>query len=221
MTRRLTLTFDNGPTPGVTERVLDVLDETGVLTTFFIVGDDLLRPGRREIAANARARGHRIGNHTMTHSVLLGHEMDPAIPEREIDEAQTVLGDLAHAEKFFRPWGDGNLGPHLLSPTAVERLEQGGYTLALWNCVPRDWEDATGWVDRALGEIASQDWTVLVLHDIDSGAMDHLPRFLTAVKDADVEIVQEIPEVCTPIRRGQRIGDLTGLVTTGQRKGTP
>lgn len=221
MGRRLTVTFDNGPTPGVTEDVLDHLDAAGLAATFFVVGDDLRRPGRRELVAEARARGHRIGNHTLTHRVLLGHEPDDAVARREIDEAQELLGDLAHPDRLFRPWGDGRLGPHLLSPAAVERLERGGYTLALWNCVPRDWEDPDGWVDRALTDIASRDWTVLVLHDIDSGAMARLPDFLEAVTDAGVEFTQELPDECTPIRRGRPVGDLTGLVTTEQQKGTP
>ena len=49
MRRRISLTFDNGPTPGLTERVLSVLAERGLPATFFVVGD-------------------RVGHHTMTHS---------------------------------------------------------------------------------------------------------------------------------------------------------
>ena len=54
----LTLTFDNGPEPGVTPRVLDVLGERGIKTTFFVIGKKLIEPQRRGLAARAQsARG--------------------------------------------------------------------------------------------------------------------------------------------------------------------
>jgi peptidoglycan/xylan/chitin deacetylase (PgdA/CDA1 family) len=209
---RLSLTFDNGPVPGITEGVLDLLRERGLTATFFVVGTDLELPGRRELVERERAEGHRVGNHTLTHSVLLGRSDDPGAATREIAQAQEQLGDLASPERFFRPWGGGGvLGPHLLDQTAVGVLEEGGYTLVLWNSVPRDWEDATGWVDRALDEIRGQDWTVLVLHD-NSAAMDRLADFLDAVATAGVEIRDDLPDSCVPIRGGRRTGSLAGLV---------
>jgi peptidoglycan/xylan/chitin deacetylase (PgdA/CDA1 family) len=213
MTRRLTLTFDNGPVPGITEAVLDVLRDRGLTATFFVVGTDLQKPGRRDLVARARGEGHRVGNHTMTHSVLLGRTDDPAAPEKEIAANQDLLGDLASEERFFRPWGDGGvLGPHLLSPQAVDLLERGGYSLVLWNSVPRDWEDATGWPARARADIDRQDWTVLVLHD-NSPAVEQLAGFLDAVVADGVEIRSDFPDECVPIRRGARTGSLDGLVS--------
>ncbi|MBO9577594.1 MAG: polysaccharide deacetylase family protein [Microbacteriaceae bacterium] len=212
MTRRLTLTFDNGPMPGVTETVLDVLAERGIATTFFVVGTDLRLPGRRGLLERAKAEGHRIGNHTMTHSVLLGATDDPEAPEHEIEQQQLQLGELASEERFFRPWGNGGLlGPHLLSPAAVDHLERGGYTLVLWNSIPRDWEDATGWPARARADIERQDWTVVVLHD-NSPAVQQLAPFLDAVLADGVELRADFPDECVPIRRGVRVGSLDGLV---------
>lgn len=204
MPRKLSISFDNGPTPGVTEQVLAELASRGIRSTFFVVGRDLQREGSRELVQKARDAGHWIGNHTMTHSIQFGTSSDPDLPAAEITAAQQVLGDLAEPEKYFRPWGGGGvLGPDLLSPAAIELLADGGYTCVLWNSVPRDWEDATGWVDRAIADIRSQDWTVLVLHDIPSGAMAHLGDFLDRAIAEGVEIVQEFPDECVPIRRGQ------------------
>lgn len=202
MVSRLTLTFDNGPTPGVTEQVLGELDARGLLATFFLIGRELQRDGARQSAEAAKAAGHRIGNHTMTHSILFGTTDDPAVPVAEISDTQTLLGDLADEDRLFRPWGDGRMGPDLFSQAAVDLLKRDRYTCVLWNSVPRDWDDATGWVERARADIRSQDWTVLVLHDIRSGAMDHLGRFLDAVLDEGTEIVQELPDACVPIQRG-------------------
>lgn len=214
MSRRLTLSFDNGPTPGVTELVLAELAERGILSTFFVVGRDLQRDGRRAIVQKAKDAGHWIGNHTMTHSVQFGTSADPGLPAAEISAAQDVLGDLAESTRLFRPWGNGGiLGPDVFSTAAIELMQRDGYTCVLWNSVPHDWEDATGWSDRAMADIRAQDWTVLVVHDIPSGAMDHLGDFLDRVIAEGVEIVQDFPDACTPIRGGKVIGDLTNLTT--------
>ncbi|HEY1633618.1 MAG TPA: polysaccharide deacetylase family protein [Acidimicrobiales bacterium] len=214
---RLTLTFDNGPHPETTEGVLRVLDERQLRATFFVVGDELARSGGRATAERARAAGHWIGNHSMTHQVPLGDGGDDGDQaEEEIGAAQELLGDLAHPDRLFRPFGGGgHLGPHLLSPAALAYLVKHRYSVVLWNSVPRDWEDPTGWVERARQDVANQEWTVLVLHDLPTGAMDHLAAFIDGELAAGVEIVQELPEGCVPIRRGVTRGPVEHLVASG------
>ena len=85
--RRVTLTFDNGPTPGVTERVLDILGEAGVLATFFVIGRKLDAPAAFTLMKQAHAAGHWIGNHTLSHTVALGDRLEPAYAVNEIDGA--------------------------------------------------------------------------------------------------------------------------------------
>jgi peptidoglycan/xylan/chitin deacetylase (PgdA/CDA1 family) len=208
---KVTLTFDNGPWPGVTELVLDTLAEHDVRSTFFVVGQQLRKAPA--LAERAAAEGHWIGNHTMTHSVSLG---DGADPVEEIDATQALIGPLAHPSRWFRPFGRGGvLDERLLSPAAVEHLQQHDYSCVLWNSVPRDWEDPDAWIDRCLADVDSNDWTVVVLHDLPTGAMDRLPRFLDALQQRDAEIVQDFPDSVVPIRDGQVIGDLAGLVSLG------
>ena len=73
----VTLTFDNGPAPGTTEWVLDVLAERKLRATFFVVGTMLDRKGARALAERAVAEGHWVGNHSMTHTTPLGAGLDP------------------------------------------------------------------------------------------------------------------------------------------------
>jgi peptidoglycan/xylan/chitin deacetylase (PgdA/CDA1 family) len=54
----VTLTFDNGPEPAVTPRVLDVLAQADIKATFFVLGSKLAEPERRAIAKRAHAEGH-------------------------------------------------------------------------------------------------------------------------------------------------------------------
>ncbi len=211
--RRLTLSFDNGPFPNVTPGVLDVLARHGLSATFFVCGREASDPARRPILARARADGHRIGNHTQTHTVELGATTDADAPRNEIGAAQDALGDLADEARWFRPYGAGGiLGPRLLSRDAVRYLCDGGYSCVLWNSVPRDWEDPQGWPARALADVAAQDWTLVVLHDVPTGAMDALPGFLERALASGVEIVSELPPSCVPIRRGEVVLPLDGLV---------
>jgi len=216
--RRLTLSFDNGPFAEVTPAVLDVLAARDLRATFFVCGKDLRDPARRDLVARTRAAGHRIGNHTLTHTVELGASDDDDVCEREIGEAQAMLGDLAAGERWFRPYGAGGvLGPRLLSAAAVAYLCAGAYSLVLWNSVPRDWENPDGWPEQALADIERSDWTLVVLHDVPTGAMRALPRFLDEVLTRGFEITAELPPVCVPILRGRVVGSLEGLVTPSGR----
>jgi hypothetical protein len=115
----------------------------------------------------------------------------------------------AHPHRLFRPSGAGGaIEPGLLSADAIDALVAGGYTCVLWNAVPGDWTDA-GWVERALAQIAAQEWTLLVLHDVAGAAAERLEEFLDRV---DADFRQDFPPGCVPIKRGEITNSLEGLV---------
>jgi len=211
--KRVTLTFDNGPTPGITEHVLDILSARRIQTTFFIVGERLAKPGGRALAARAHSEGHSIGNHSMTHSAPLGEKPDAEYARREIEETQNLIGELAHADKLFRPMGGGGLiGPHLLSGAALQLLKEGKYTCVLWSSVPGDWKDQEGWVERCLSEITARDWTVVVLHDVENAALPRLPEFLDRLNSLGVEFRQDFPDDVVITRRGELVSPLASQI---------
>jgi len=209
----LTLSFDNGPEPDITPAVLEVLARRDLRATFFVIGKKIAEPGRYALAERARAEGHWIGNHSYTHSLPLGLCTDADSAEREIGRTQDLMGDLAHAQRFFRPSGGGGiLDRRLLNRSAVEFLQRGRYTCVLWNSVPRDWEDPDGWVEHALAQCRAQPWTLMVLHDLPTGAMRHLDRFLDAAGAAGGRIRQDFPPACVPIVEGVPLLPLGGYV---------
>jgi peptidoglycan/xylan/chitin deacetylase (PgdA/CDA1 family) len=211
--RRLTLSFDNGPFPDVTPHVLDALRERELRANFFVCGRDANDPEKRVILERARAEGHRIGNHTQTHTIELGTTDDPSVAAAEIGLAQEALGDLSEPERWFRPYGGGGvIGPNLLSRDALDYLRAGSYSVVLWNSVPRDWENPDGWPERAVAEIAAQDWTLVVVHDLPTGAMKALPRFLDQALAEGVQIVQDFPADCVPILKGKVLRPLDDIV---------
>ena len=58
MTGRLSLTFDNGPTPGITERILELLARHGLRATFFVIGEKLRDKATAGLLAEMAAAGH-------------------------------------------------------------------------------------------------------------------------------------------------------------------
>ena len=201
----MTLSFDNGPEPGATDEVLDVLAARGIAATFFVIGRKLATRAGQALAVRARAEGHRIGNHTFFHQIPLGEASGAAAAE-EIGATQELLGDLA-PEKLFRPvGGQGRLGPHLLSRAARDLLVAGRYTCVLWNALPRDWDDPDGWQARALAQVAAHRAegrpTALALHDLPGGAMRHLPDFIDRLAAEGARFVQDFPDEVVIVREG-------------------
>jgi len=200
----ITLSFDNGPDPDVTPQVLDTLRRHGIGATFFVLGDKLR--DRRHIAERAHAEGHWIGNHTYNHLVPLGLSEERGVASDEIARTQVLMGNLVHERKFFRPFGGGGvLDNRLLNREALSFLIDGGYTCILWNAVPEDWARPDEWVERALGQCFAQDESLLVLHDLSTGAMQHLDRFITTARDRGAVFRQEFPADCVPIDRGRLV----------------
>ncbi|MEO1491796.1 MAG: polysaccharide deacetylase family protein [Pseudomonadota bacterium] len=215
----ITLTFDNGPDPNVTPMVFDILKREEIKATFFVLGHKLADdPACLALAHRARAEGHWVGNHTYTHAVPLGTMADQAASVAEIDQTQTLLDGLVGDEKLFRPFGGGGaLGNHLLSAEALARLEGAKFTCVLWNVVPRDWEDPDAWPETAMQMIADQTWPLVVLHDLPTGAMAHLGRFIDMVRAAGGHFRQDFPADCVPLRRGVQVKPMAPYVTTGGR----
>lgn len=208
----LTLTFDNGPDPGVTPDVLDCLARRAIRSCFFVVGKQLA--AARACAERAHAEGHWIGNHTWTHSGALGPRGERNLAETEIGQTQAEIGALSHPKRYFRPQGGGgHLDSRLFNQPVVDFLVRGRFTCVLWNAIPRDWEDPEGWVARALAQCKAQPWTLMVLHDIPSGAMRHLDRFLGEAGQAGARFRQDFPPDCVPIVEGVIVRPIDDYVT--------
>ena len=92
--KKVFITFDDGPIPEVTPWVLDLLDSYGIKATFFLVGDNVRR--YPELFEEIKRRGHSYGNHTMHH--LQGFKVTTHRYMRDITEADQLIGS-----SLFRP----------------------------------------------------------------------------------------------------------------------
>jgi peptidoglycan-N-acetylglucosamine deacetylase len=210
---KLTLTFDNGPDPEATPRVLEILARHDARAHFFVLGKHVATEAGRALVERILAAGHLVGNHSYSHGVPLGDDPRADAAEREIAATQELLDAIGPGPRWFRPFGGGGaIGPHLLSRRAVTVLCEGRYTCALWNEVPRDWEDPEGWAARALAGLGARPHTVLVLHDFAGAAVAGLDGFLDAARAAGAELTLSYPASCLPIVDGEIVGELGPLV---------
>jgi peptidoglycan/xylan/chitin deacetylase (PgdA/CDA1 family) len=208
----ITLSFDNGPDPDVTPLVLDTLHRHDLKATFFVLGDKLR--DRRKHCERAHAEGHWIGNHTFNHLVPLGMSAEEGVAASEIRRTQEQVGDLAHPRRFFRPFGGGGLlDNRLLNREALDHLQRDAFTCVLWNAIPEDWVHPDGWVERALTLCLPQDHALVVLHDLPTGAMKHLDRFIGAARDRGATFAQDFPESCVPLEQGRIVRPIEPYLT--------
>jgi peptidoglycan/xylan/chitin deacetylase (PgdA/CDA1 family) len=210
---RVTLSFDNGPDPEVTPRVLDVLRRRAVIAQFFVLGKHLVEPAGRRLVERARDEGHLIGNHSFSHDTPLGKDPRTDAVAREVVATEALLAPIIAGAKRFRPFGGGGvLGRHLLSRSAVGYLVAHGYSCVLWNSVPRDWVEPGAWVARALADCATRAHSVVVLHDIPHACLAGLESFIDLARDRGLALVSDLPLDCTPILDGRIVGDLGPIV---------
>jgi peptidoglycan/xylan/chitin deacetylase (PgdA/CDA1 family) len=151
------LTFDDGPDPEVTPRVLDLLDAAGMKATFFLVGERAER--HAEVAREIVRRGHSVENHSYRHSPLFAF-CGVGKARREIERAQRAIADATgFLPLYFRaPFG---IRSPLLEPAlAASCLRYVSWTRRGFDTVDRD---ATKVFDRLARGLAPGD--VLLLHD--------------------------------------------------------
>jgi peptidoglycan-N-acetylglucosamine deacetylase len=204
---RVSLTFDNGPDAQATPGVLDTLADYGVRATFFLLGKNLESTQQRALAERAFAAGHHLGNHSYSHSTPFGELQYPQEAIDEVCRTDALLGDMVGAERLFRPFGRGVVGPHLLNRAAWELLVEMRFTCVLWNCLVREHIIGESWVETALALCERQEWSVVVLHDISlTPAMQQLATFLTQLRERNAQFTQEFPDDCTPLRAGVLCG---------------
>jgi len=129
-THELALTFDDGPDPVDTPRLLDLLREKGIKATFFVVGRRA--DAHPEIVRRAWEEGHLIGNHTWSHQPLFCF-LPPWLLRREIERGvQSIQRACGRSPRYFRsPVG-------LRHPFLRPYLEKAGLTFVSWRLRSRD-----------------------------------------------------------------------------------
>ena len=147
------LTFDDGPWPETTERLLDGLAERDAKVTFFLIGEQIA--GYEDIVRRMADEGHQVGNHTYTHMDL--SRGDPSERLREIAETdETLRALLGDGTYWLRPpWG-------FLAPRTAETV---GTPMVYWSLDTEDWRRLDA--DAVALDIIehARDGDIILLHD--------------------------------------------------------
>jgi len=154
--RTIALTFDDGPNPALTPRLLDLLDRHQARATFFLIGQ--FARACPAIVREIAARGHAIGNHTETHPRLVFLSTRRVVGE--LVECQQSIGVITgSAPSLMRP-PFGARGPQLRAAVRASGLKR----VVTWTLMAHDWSPrGKRQLIARLGRVHGRD--VIVFHD--------------------------------------------------------
>jgi peptidoglycan/xylan/chitin deacetylase (PgdA/CDA1 family) len=141
-TAGVALTFDDGPDPVQTPKILDLLAAEHVKATFCLVGQNVA--AHPELVRRIVAEGHTVCNHSWNHSLTLGQEPAAAIRADLIRTDDAIRKAAPDAQiKYMRAPG-GNF-----TASFVKVIDELGMTPIYWQVDPRDWDHPAGETDAA------------------------------------------------------------------------
>ena len=171
------LTFDDGPRPDTTPRLLDGLRARGASATFFLVGNQI--EANRDLVLRMKAEGHQIGNHTWDHEKLQG--ASAAEVAQEVQRTDRALrGVLGGGEYWVRP-------PYGLVGDGQRRLFS--VPLVKWSVDPQDWKLRSADADVAAVLRCVRPGAIILLHDSVAASVDAALRIVDALEARDYEFV--------------------------------
>jgi peptidoglycan/xylan/chitin deacetylase (PgdA/CDA1 family) len=144
--RKLAITFDDGPNPSITPKLLNLLDRYNARATFFLIGRFVRECP--ELVKETVARGHVVGNHTELHPNLF--RLTPTKIRVELRLCHDAISNAIGASpKWFRPpFG-------LRNPWVIPGARELGYQTVMWTLLPGDWkEKPVDWLISRMQPIA-------------------------------------------------------------------
>lgn len=163
----LAMTFDDGPHPSLTPKLLDLLKERNVKATFFLVGRNI--KAYPDIVRRIIAEGHEIGNHTWTHASLTTRS-DSQIRD-ELKKSDDALMEVAgYKTHLIRP-------PYGAINTRIKELmfSEFGLTTIMWSVDPQDWRRPGVSVVTSRLVNGAHNGAIMLSHDIHPPTIQAMP----------------------------------------------
>ena len=158
--KKVAITFDDGPNPEYTERLLDGLKERNVKATFFLIGKEVKE--YPEIVKRISDEGHLIGNHTYEHVNLC--EIDCDQVKWQVEQTNDAIYEVTGERPMYirPPYGCWN----------KQMEEETGMLEILWTVDPRDWDckDSGVLIERVLKQV--QNDSIILFHDASASSVD-------------------------------------------------
>lgn len=175
----VSLTFDDGPHPTNTPRLLDILARDGVQATFFVIGKNVESyPG---VAQRIVAEGHEIANHSWSHPDLMLLSEERVM--QEVKRCQEAIEDATgrQAVLFRPPYGSFSRA------RGVWLKEAFGLTTVMWSVDPQDWRlpGASVVAQRMLAAV--HQGAILLAHDIHAPTIEAMRTVVPGLKSRGYE----------------------------------
>jgi peptidoglycan/xylan/chitin deacetylase (PgdA/CDA1 family) len=152
------LTFDDGPTPEITERVLEILDKHQIKATFFCIGDNVRK--NPEIVQKIISKHHSVGNHTYSHLKGWKTKTKTYISNTEACEIKlNSLFKIRNSKLFRPPYGK-------ITPWQSYKLRTLGYKIIMWDVLSKDYDasiSAEMCYENVVNTVSSG--SIIVFHD--------------------------------------------------------
>jgi len=169
----IAFTFDDGPHPVMTEKLLAVLHENHVPSTFFVVGKMVER--YPDIVRKMVKDGHEVGNHTFHHLKLA--ELPDAQVLEELNTTRDLIRQVTGKDTvLFRPPG-GGYKRHTARLTA-----ENGYRMVLWSILTDDVEGVSAASMRRRILAHADDGGIILMHSGVKETLDVLPGVITSLR---------------------------------------
>lgn len=177
----IVLTFDDGPHPILTSKLLDILKEENIKAIFFVLGENVAAGNNIEIVRRAYEEGHIIGNHTYSHKNL--RTLSEKEIQNEILKTEELIKDFLTVPKLLRPpFGSTNL----LVNRIIQEL---GYTNVLWNVDTLDWKNRSiKWVEDTISQVTMREDSIILMHDIHKTTVNNLGELVKSLKNTKKQI---------------------------------
>jgi peptidoglycan/xylan/chitin deacetylase (PgdA/CDA1 family) len=188
--RAVALTFDDGPSPQDTPRILAILRRLHVRATFFVIG--YLVDWFPEVVAREQAAGMAIGNHTYNHpEVPPFNQLPRRLLEDEIALGAQSLARVGITPRLLRPPAGST------SPEVVRAAEAAGERVVLWSVDPTDWRsDLTAAQIKRRVLSAVRPGSIVILHDgggSRSATIAALPGIIKGIRHKHLRLVPLAP----------------------------
>jgi peptidoglycan/xylan/chitin deacetylase (PgdA/CDA1 family) len=132
------LTFDDGPHPVYTAKVMDILEKYGVKGTFFVVGEKV--SDHPEVAREIVRRGHQIENHTYSHAAISHLDKDMAVAEIESTSNMIELISGQPVQYFRRPYSGSDTFSSWGDVAYLQLLDELGLQASEYDIDSKDWQ---------------------------------------------------------------------------------
>jgi biofilm PGA synthesis N-glycosyltransferase PgaC len=203
--RSIALTFDDGPDPAYTPRLLDLLSAQGVTATFFVTGEMVAR--HPELIARISREGHAVANHTYSHIDM--RSTDDATARRELVATDRIIrASTGKFASYYRPPYVGSDTKSLQEAVnAMLHAQRYGYTVAGFDFDTDDWSYGEGGpgrrtVQMPVPELDGRNVTVL-MHDAGgnrAATLAYLQWLIPQAKEAGYRF-QTMPEANPELSR--------------------